>query len=61
MAVLLKECRDVQLRCGSVSRYRDDELVSDSAAPLGAGSSAENVIFDRLVYACLVSFYTYLI
>lgn len=49
VAVLLKECRDVQLRCGSVSRYRDDELVSDSAVPLGAGSSAENVIFDGLL------------
>ncbi|KAH6764476.1 hypothetical protein C2S51_015725 [Perilla frutescens var. frutescens] len=49
VAILLKECRDVQLRCGSVAHYRDDELVSGSAVLLGAESSAENVIFDRLL------------
>lgn len=54
MAVLLKECRDVQLRCGSVARYHDDELVTGSAVPLDAEFNAENIISDRLVYVCLI-------
>ncbi|XP_057795095.1 nuclear-pore anchor [Salvia miltiorrhiza] len=49
VAVLLKECRDVQLRCGSVARYQDDELLSGFSVPLGTEPRAENVILDRLL------------
>ncbi|XP_047951702.1 nuclear-pore anchor-like [Salvia hispanica] len=49
VAVLLKECRDVQLRCGSVSPYQDDQLISGISVPVGTESRAENVILDRLL------------
>ncbi|KAI3466289.1 hypothetical protein Pfo_022951 [Paulownia fortunei] len=49
VAVLLKECRDVQLRCGSVARYNDDELVTGPAVPLNVESDAENIISERLL------------
>ncbi|KAL0407153.1 UNVERIFIED_CONTAM: Nuclear-pore anchor [Sesamum latifolium] len=49
VAVLLKECRDVQLRCGSVARYNDDELITGPAVPLNAESNTENIISERLL------------
>ncbi|KAL8470223.1 hypothetical protein ACS0TY_032908 [Phlomoides rotata] len=48
VSVLLKECRDVQLRCGSAARY-DDELTNGSAIAFGAERNAENIISDRLL------------
>ncbi|KAL0321008.1 UNVERIFIED_CONTAM: Nuclear-pore anchor [Sesamum radiatum] len=48
VAVLLKECRDVQLRCGSTARYNDDELITGPAVPLNAESNTENIISERL-------------
>ncbi|KAG6420891.1 hypothetical protein SASPL_117435 [Salvia splendens] len=48
VAVLLKECRDVQLRCGSVSPYQDDQLISGISVPVGTESRAEKVILDHL-------------
>ena len=61
MAVLLKECRDVQLRCGSVSPYQDDQLISGISVPVGTESRAENVILDRLVDVCLLFMYSCII
>ncbi|KAG8365302.1 hypothetical protein BUALT_Bualt18G0090400 [Buddleja alternifolia] len=49
VSVLLKECRDVQLRCGSVARHNDDELISTPAFLLNAESIAENIISERLL------------
>ncbi|KAL1566884.1 nuclear-pore anchor-like isoform X1 [Salvia divinorum] len=49
VAVLLKECRDVQLRCGSVPRYQDEELISGFSVPVGSESRAENIILDHLL------------
>ncbi|KAL1563061.1 nuclear-pore anchor-like [Salvia divinorum] len=49
VSVLLKECRDVQLRCGSVSPYQDDQLISGISVPVGTESRAENIILDRLL------------
>ncbi|KAL3625105.1 hypothetical protein CASFOL_031773 [Castilleja foliolosa] len=49
VAVLLKECRDVQLRCGSVARYNDDELVTGPIVPLHDQSNSENIISERLL------------
>ncbi|KAK4484958.1 hypothetical protein RD792_007563 [Penstemon davidsonii] len=46
VAVLLKECRDVQLRCGSVAR-NGDEL--GLVALLNPESDAENIISERLL------------
>ncbi|KAK4386790.1 Nuclear-pore anchor [Sesamum angolense] len=48
VAVLLKECRDVQLRCGSVDRYNDDELITGPAVPFNAESNTEHIISERL-------------
>ncbi|KAK6154564.1 hypothetical protein DH2020_008812 [Rehmannia glutinosa] len=48
VAVLLKECRDVQLRCGSVARYYDDELAIGPAVPSHVESNADNIISERL-------------
>lgn len=59
MAVLLKECRDVQLRCGSVASYEDDDPISGFSVPLGTESRAENVIHDQLVLVCLVFVHSY--
>ncbi|KAK4434730.1 Nuclear-pore anchor [Sesamum alatum] len=49
VAILLKECRDVQLRCGSVACYNDEELITGPAVPLNAESNTENIISERLL------------
>lgn len=59
MAVLLKECRDIQLRCGSVASYEDDDPIGGFSVPLGTESRAENVILDQLVLVCLVFVHSY--
>ncbi|KAL6538558.1 hypothetical protein OROGR_012546 [Orobanche gracilis] len=48
VAVLLKECRDVQLRCGSVARYNED-LVTSPIVPSLVESSSENILTERLL------------
>ncbi|XP_009592361.1 nuclear-pore anchor [Nicotiana tomentosiformis] len=42
VTVLLKECRDIQLRGGSVGPKNDDSVVSDSVFMFGAESNADN-------------------
>lgn len=51
MTVLLKECRDIQLRCGSFDRdYDDDNTMSMIAVvEMNSESDAEKVISERLV------------
>lgn len=48
--MLLKECRDIQLRCGSAGH---DYASEDMAVPAGqftAETDAEKVISERLVF-----------
>ena len=52
MAVLLKECRDIQLRCGSVNHDIDGDAINASSNQLTAESDAQRVISERLV--CLI-------
>lgn len=49
MTVLLKECRDIQLRCGSSGHDQVDD--SKAIAPVGMDveSDPENAILERLV------------
>nr|BAO49712.1 nuclear pore complex protein TPRb [Nicotiana benthamiana] len=42
VTVLLKECRDIQLRGGSVGPKNDDSVVSNSVFMFGAESNADN-------------------
>ncbi|CAI9773199.1 unnamed protein product [Fraxinus pennsylvanica] len=49
VAVLLKECRDVQLRCGSVGHDNGDFAISSPKILLNAESDAENIISERLL------------
>ncbi|XP_017246797.1 nuclear-pore anchor isoform X3 [Daucus carota subsp. sativus] len=49
VAVLLKECRDIQLRCGSVNHDIDGDAINASFNQLIAESDAQRVISERLV------------
>ncbi|KAL8046095.1 hypothetical protein ABFX02_08G156700 [Erythranthe guttata] len=49
VAVLLKECRDVQLRCGSVSSYNDDEQIVGPSVSGNSISNIEDIITERLL------------
>ncbi|CAA3028939.1 nuclear-pore anchor [Olea europaea subsp. europaea] len=49
VAVLLKECRDVQLRCGSVGDNSVDLAITSPKILLNAESDAENIISERLL------------
>ncbi|KAL2524161.1 Nuclear-pore anchor [Abeliophyllum distichum] len=49
VAVLLKECRDVQLRCGSFGHNNVDFAITSSKVVLNAEADAENIISERLV------------
>ncbi|KAL7142917.1 hypothetical protein ABFS83_08G156600 [Erythranthe nasuta] len=49
VAVLLKECRDVQLRCGSVSSYNDDEQIVGPSISGNSISNIEDIITERLL------------
>ncbi|KAL6544653.1 hypothetical protein OROMI_023515 [Orobanche minor] len=49
VAVLLKECRDVQLRCGSVARYNEEDLGTSPIVPSLVESSSENILTERLL------------
>jgi nucleoprotein TPR len=46
VTILLKECRDVQLRCGSTGHYDADETITCPAVELNADSDTENVISE---------------
>lgn len=56
MTVLLKECRDIQLRCGSSRHDYAEESTAVAAVEvtLNGESDAEKVISDRLV--CFICF-----
>ncbi|CAK9179681.1 unnamed protein product [Ilex paraguariensis] len=49
VTVLLKECRDMQLRCGSASHDQGNNGMTTSVVVLNAESSAEKVISERLL------------
>ena len=49
MTILLKECRDVQLRCGSMDHNYINDSPTYSVVELSADSDAEKVISERLV------------
>ncbi|KAL8134769.1 nuclear-pore anchor isoform X1 [Apium graveolens] len=49
VTVLLKECRDIQLRCGSANSDLDGEAMKISADQIMAESDAQRVISERLV------------
>lgn len=56
VTVLLKECRDIQLRCGSDSHESDEEMVMD-AFELNEESDIEKIIRERLVSTWVVFLY----
>lgn len=49
VTILLKECRDVQLRCGSMDHNYAGDTISFPIVELNADSDTENVISERLV------------
>ncbi|EPS69163.1 hypothetical protein M569_05601, partial [Genlisea aurea] len=49
VAILLKECRDVQLRCGSSAPYKNNELIVSPVGSLHADSNADHIISERLL------------
>ncbi|KAK1387944.1 Nuclear-pore anchor [Heracleum sosnowskyi] len=49
VTVLLKECRDIQLRCGSANNDLDGDAMIISAYQITAESDAQRVISERLV------------
>lgn len=51
MTVLLKECRDIQLRCGSTGL---DSLADGTTIGTNAESDTEKVISERLVSLLLI-------
>lgn len=56
VTILLKECRDVQLRCGSMGHYHADETINCPVVELNADSDTENVISERLVNRVAIVF-----
>lgn len=54
--MLLKECRDIQLRCGSANNDLDGDAMIISADQIMAESDAQRVISERLV--CSISYGT---
>ncbi|XP_058184188.1 nuclear-pore anchor isoform X3 [Rhododendron vialii] len=49
VTILLKECRDVQLRCGSMGHNYAGDTISFPIVELNADSDTENVISERLL------------
>ncbi|KAG5549723.1 hypothetical protein RHGRI_014880 [Rhododendron griersonianum] len=49
VTILLKECRDVQLRCGSMGHIYAGDTISFPIVELNADSDTENVISERLL------------
>lgn len=49
VTVLLKECRDIQLRCGSTSHMDPDDYVTNTSMEMTFDSDVENVISERLL------------
>lgn len=56
VTVLLKECRDIQLRCGSANNDLDGAAMIISANDITAESDAQRVISERLV--CSINYGT---
>ncbi|XP_048235685.1 nuclear-pore anchor-like [Ricinus communis] len=52
VTVLLKECRDIQLRCGSTGHDDADDCTAIIAVEMDVLSDAEKVISGRLVSSC---------
>lgn len=52
MTALLKECRDIQLRCGSSTIEFANDTVAIADLEVVAESDAEKIISERLV--CLI-------
>ncbi|XP_026391680.1 nuclear-pore anchor-like isoform X2 [Papaver somniferum] len=49
VTVLLKECRDIQLRCGSTSHMDPDDYVTSTSMKMTFDSDVEKVISERLL------------
>ncbi|XP_057461451.1 nuclear-pore anchor-like [Actinidia eriantha] len=49
VTILLKECRDVQLRCGSMDHKYTNDNTTYSVVELNADSDAEKVVSERLL------------
>eukprot|EP01018_Ginkgo_biloba_P028799 Gb_36757 [translate_table: standard] len=49
VTVLLKECRDIQLRCGVVQDISNDDTVIDDVILAPDGTASDKVISDRLL------------
>ncbi|RZC46759.1 hypothetical protein C5167_039709 [Papaver somniferum] len=49
VTVLLKECRDIQLRCGSTSHMDPDDYVTSTSMEMTFDSDVEKVISERLL------------
>lgn len=58
VTVLLKECRDIQLRCGSASHDYDGDVLTSPANQFTAESNAQKIISERLV--CFSAFSSFL-
>ena len=52
VTILLKECRDIQLRCGSTGHDEADGYTAVAAVEMDVESDAEKVISERLVSSC---------
>lgn len=48
--MLLKECRDIQLRCGSAGHDYASEDMAVPAGQFSAETDAEKIISERLVF-----------
>ncbi|KAK9278500.1 hypothetical protein L1049_028066 [Liquidambar formosana] len=49
VTILLKECRDIQLRCGSIGHDYADDGITTVAVEMNSESEAEKVISERLL------------
>lgn len=49
MTVLLKECRDIQLRCGSSAHDQTSDLAKVAVVEMDIESDADKVISEHLV------------
>ncbi|KAL7175614.1 hypothetical protein ACSBR2_029251 [Camellia fascicularis] len=59
VTIIIKECRDVQLRCGSVGNDYADYSTTFPVVELNADSDVENVISGRLVAMPILVFISY--
>lgn len=59
MTVLLKECRDIQLRCGLSRIEFDDDAVAIADVEMAPESDAEKIISEHLVWSHFLSFFLF--